>query len=50
MPSLEQKKRLLEEKRNFYKPIEKKELVKHAERYEKIKQENNEVIRRNRME
>lgn len=38
MPQLEQKKKQLEELRNFYKPIQKTDLSEHAMKYERIRQ------------
>ena len=39
MPELEMKKKQLEEKRNLYKPLERKDLMEHAMNYERMKQE-----------
>jgi hypothetical protein len=46
LPQLEQKKRQLEEIRNFYKPMPKTELEDHAVKYERIKQGKNEESRK----
>jgi hypothetical protein len=48
MPNLEQKKKQLDDLRNFYKPIEHTDLIEHSERYERVKQQKNEEIRRHR--
>jgi len=48
MPELEEKKKKLEEIRNFYKPIERTEFEHHAKHYEKYKKKKNEEIRRDR--
>lgn len=48
MPQLEQKKKQLEELRSFYKPLDKKELTEHAQKYEHLKSTKLEEIRRSR--
>lgn len=48
MPQLEEKKKQLEEIRNFFKPIPKQEMEEHAMRYERIKQVKTEETRKNR--
>lgn len=45
---MEQKKRQLEEIRNFYKPIEKKDIEEHVLRYERARQTKLEESRRAR--
>lgn len=37
MPHLMEKKKKLEDIRNFYKPLDKKELMEHNEKYQKYK-------------
>lgn len=46
LPQLEQKKKQLEEIRNFYKPMPKTELEDHAVKYERIRQGKNEESRK----
>lgn len=48
LPQLEQKKRQLEEIRNFYKPMPKTELEDHAVKYERIRQGKHEESRKAR--
>ncbi len=48
LPQLEQKKKQLEEIRNFYKPVPKTELEDHAVKYERIRQGNIEEGRKHR--
>jgi hypothetical protein len=48
MPILAERKKQLENIRNFYKPIDKSEMIEHLKNYESIKQENQVVIRQNR--
>jgi len=48
LPSLEMKKKQLDELRNFYKPIEHNDFIEHSEKYERLKNAKNEEIRRNR--
>lgn len=48
MPTLEQRKQILKEKRNFYTPIEKKNLEEHERNYDKLKNQKNEENKKNR--
>lgn len=50
LPGLEEKKKALEEKRNLYRPIDKRELEEHKVKYEAVKREKQEEIRRVREE
>lgn len=50
MPSLAERKKQLEEIRNFYKPIDKSQMIEHLKHYETIKQEKQQLIQKNRAE
>ena len=48
IPALAQKKKQLEDIRNFYKPIDKEEMEKHKKDYYSIKVEKGELIKKHR--
>ena len=48
MSALDERKKLLEDKRNLFKPIAKEEMLEHQHTYETIKQQKNRLIQERR--
>jgi hypothetical protein len=48
MPNLAERKKQLENIRNFYKPIDKSEMIEHMKNYETTKREKETLIKQNR--